>query len=331
MTAERTSASKMLSSHDWFSYLRATMSRTGLAKEEKYGIAVFFAACSRFRPNPLRLFIREKTKGAANYLMTRVAKFMPPQSVIAVCAKQNQSWSRFVASPERKLIYVPDWTELSGNAGQVRIEVHGNQLSRVTPVTQEERVVEDTEQVEARFACVSAHHLCDWQDRARWLSIYLRKPPASNVNGNSEPNSADFSIWHEVQDLLAERAELPILIPDWAELFVEQACENEMSCKRLPAFLQAWKTMCLIRSFQPDHSEEVRRGVLTANFSDLAMTALLVKSVFWEARWFPSPGKIFKQAFRAGQSWRVVHPLTGKGIKYSHDPEPAPEQWGRIF
>jgi len=181
MNAERTRAFKMLSSHDWFSYLRGTMSRTGLAKEEKYGTAVFFVACSRFRPNPLRLFIREKTKGATNYLMTRVAKFMPLGSVIAVCAKQNQSWSRFLDSPERKLVYVPDWTELSGNAGQVRIEIHENQLSRVTPVKQEGRVVENTEQVDAPFACISAHHLCDWQDqmsegfkgeRSVWLGLY---------------------------------------------------------------------------------------------------------------------------------------------------------------
>jgi hypothetical protein len=93
---------------------------------------------------------------------------------------------------------------------------------------------------------------------------------------------------------LKKQAQLPIVLPEWEQTAVEQMCErDDRAMRHIPAVLQSWRTMCLIRSF---HTVENSKATsLQGTFEDLAATTLLARNVFREGGWFPSAQKIFEE------------------------------------
>ncbi|HXN74384.1 MAG TPA: hypothetical protein VN861_17690 [Candidatus Acidoferrales bacterium] len=70
--------------------------------------------------------------------------------------------------------------------------------------------------------------------------------------------------------------------------------------------------------------------MLQAEFDDLAITNLLLRSVSKEGRWFPSPAKILNQVFPVGREFAVLNPVTGKGVRYTRR-EDKPVQWESLW
>jgi hypothetical protein len=302
-------------SPDFFAQLRGALTRVGLAGEEKFGVGVFFALMSRFRPNPLRLVIQESTEGSAKYLLRAVSKLLGTGTVRDVLSEGG--WLRFAADPAHAVAYVPRWSDWSPEG--TRIEIGGNQLRHIYRRERDGRIVETPHIVESPFVCVSPQRPTECfgepEKLQRWMTIKLPAPPSS-VSGVITPlDEEEISVWVEMQRLVQERAKVPILLPDWGDLVIELACQDERAARHLPAFVQAWKTMCLLRSFSGDDSCE--RKTLQAGFEDLAATSLLLRGVFQEGRRFPSPAKVFSEVFPAGKECGVINPLTGKGIRYT--------------
>jgi hypothetical protein len=197
------------------------------------------------------------------------------------------------------------------------------------PLKREERVVEKREDVEAAFVCISTDHR-DWmRDSSRWLTMMLDKPPqqtGSKVKSFlrlSPLGEKQLVQWHRLQDLIQERAQLGILLPEWAELVVEETCKNERAARHLSAYLVAWKTMCLFRTLRLDEKKIAKGRNLHANFTDLAMTGSLVRKLFREGQWFPSTKNIFNKVTAEGEDTAFIHPVTGKGIRYRHRSKPV--------
>jgi len=69
---------------------------------------------------------------------------------------------------------------------------------------------------------------------------------------------------------------------------------------------------------------------MKADFLDLAAATLLSKALFREARWFPSPKNLFNRISEVGDQTGLLHPLTGKGVRYKHS-EKAPVQWQSLL
>jgi hypothetical protein len=324
MQGGRVGALNMLRPPDFFTHLRGVLTRVGLAGEEKYGVGVFFVATSRVLRNPLRLCVREKTEGGANYVVRRVAKLLEPGSFVELSPSKDQSWSRFAKNPEHMAVYLPEGKGAWSMPRQVRLEIAEHQLGRVVPVERDGRVVEERVDIEAPFACISAEYRADLNNASRWLTMILGKPPqqtgprANPILRTIPMGEEELLRWHRLQELAQERAQLGIVLPEWADLVIEETCKDERAARHLPAFLQAWKTMAVVRSLPWDKKEILRRGQVHANFTDFAAAGSLLRGVFREGHRFPSTGNIFNRAFPVGEENGFVHPLTGKGIRYIH-------------
>ena len=166
--------------------------------------------------------------------------------------------------------------------------------------------------------------------------MLLDKPPQeTGKKGNSFFSHASplddeqKKQWHRLQDLIEERAQRGILLPDWADLVVEETCKDERAARHLPAFLQAWKTMCLLRSLRLNAKEIDRRGGLQADFTDFAAAGSLLRKLFREGHRFPSTRNIFDKISAGGEDAGYIHPVTGKGICFKHRTEPV--RWGSVF
>ena len=162
MKRETTPVFDMLRSLDFFTDLRTAMRRVGLAGEESFGVGVYFVAASRFFQNPLRLCVEEQTEGGANYVVRRAAKLLQPKSFVELAADSVEAWHGFTKKPAHKVAYLPDGDGAWGKENSTRFEVAQNQIGRVVPVKRDGRVVEERDDVEASFACISTDHR-DWR------------------------------------------------------------------------------------------------------------------------------------------------------------------------
>jgi hypothetical protein len=85
-----------------------------------------------------------------------------------------------------------------------------------------------------------------------------------------------------VQRILAKRIGTKITFPQWYAPMKEEVFVRDLRVRRyFPAFVEAWKTVSLMRSFQRDrnHSD----GHLEVDFADFAITALVFDHVFVES------------------------------------------------
>jgi hypothetical protein len=87
--------------------------------------------------------------------------------------------------------------------------------------------------------------------------------------------------WHAVQQLLGERAGLPIEFPSWFPSIGDFVGNDDVRVRRyFPAFLQACKTIALMRSFKQKEEELQRQGKIMVKFTDFAIAALIFGPVF---------------------------------------------------
>jgi hypothetical protein len=336
MKRETTPVFDMLHSLDFFTDLRTALGGVGLAGEESLGVGVYFVAASRFFQNPLRLCVQEQTDGGANYVVRRAAKLLKPGSFVELALDSIEVWRGFRNSPAQKVVYLSDGDGAWGKENSIRFEIVQNQISRVVLVRRDGRVAEKREDVEAAFACISTDHR-DWmRDSSRWLTMLLDKPPqqkgpkAKSFFCHMSPLRREQTAqWHRLQDLIGERAQPGIILPEWADLVVEETCKDERAARHLSAYLLAWKTMCLLRSLRLNAKEIDRRGGLQADFTDFAAAGSLLRELFREGHRFPSTRNIFDKISAGGEDAGYIHPVTGKGICFKHRTEPV--RWRSVL
>jgi hypothetical protein len=75
---------------------------------------------------------------------------------------------------------------------------------------------------------------------------------------------------------------MKITFPKWLEEIAARLFVNDLRVRRyFPAFIEALRTVCLIRSFQPHRSRKHSR--IEIDFADFAITALIFDRVFVES------------------------------------------------
>jgi hypothetical protein len=326
MNGVEKAALEILQSPFFFSRLKDVLREIGLEGEEKAGIAVYFGATSRFLSNPLRVFVEQQTEGSAKYIFRSVAQLLPVASSFSVA--RDERWQEFKKSPSERVIYIAPCDESPASQEDTRFEIEGNRVTRVVQLKSNTRTTEMRDDVESSFACVSARGLPEFKQRSRWLTLKLAAPTPPD-NKREPLGQSALAMWHEVQRLLRRQAEIRMHLPDWFELFLEKACQNDRSSRHIPAFFQAAKTMCLLRSFGECGEISRPAGDLEVNFKDLAAAGGLLRGAFKEGAAFPSIKHIHRKIFPAGRETSLLHPLTGKAISYKN--EPAPVRWGKFL
>ncbi len=313
-TAELKSAQNTLRSADFFSTLRSALQNLGLGGWElRAGVGAYVVAVSRFLPHPLRVQIQEQLKGTAAYIVETVGKLLRDQGVVTITPASEKEWERLFQSITEEIVFIPQWnTDIAG------FEVRQDQLIKKIPTMREKekRIVVQVKIVEGRFACMSLGHPFTPYRPIRWLTMHQPEQQKSTPDHKVRFSDRDISRWLAVQTLLKKRsAAVEIVLPPWEEVVMEEICErDERAAYHIPALLQLWKTVCLIRSFQLDSNATAE--TLQATFEDLAVAMLLAKKVFREACWFPSPQKLFNRLGKDGNRTGVMHPLTGKPVAY---------------
>jgi hypothetical protein len=310
--AATTTALETLRSVHFFSLLRGALQSVGLTGwEQRAGIGVYVTAVSASQAYPLRVQIQETKEGTTAYILQKVENLLVPGSMVTIRPDDEKQWAQFAESPNGKLVVIPEM-EVHTKEGTTRLDVLGDRIVRTAPRKVDGRVVEKYREVLGRFACISEDRPRWDLRRPRWLTM---KQPERQDGRPGVGGSIDLDRWHEVGRLLQQRAQLPVVLPEWEQDFLELISEkkDDRGLKNLPALLQLWRTMCVIQSFQTMKNDEA--SVLEATIEDLAAATLLRKDVFREAFSFPSISQLLTRRPILGEV-SVMNPVTGKGQRF---------------
>lgn len=327
---ETSAALQKLRSVDFFAMLRGALRNLGLTgKDELMGLGAYFVAVSRLQEHPLRVQVRERTDGTAVYVARKVGTLFPPDSLVAITPTDDEGWARLAGSPDNKVVLISEW-EANTKARAAEVEVSRDQIIRRLQAKGEERYEERVETIKGKFAFISVARPFTPGRHPRWLTMKQAEGQQKPLGTIPNLGVADVKNWCAVQRLLEERAKLPIVLPGWEQVVIEQMGErDERALRHVPTVLQAWRTMSLIRSFQSVANDKATE--LTATFEDLAALILLGKKVFSEACWFPSTRTVFGAVAKPGVRTSVISPATGKPVGYEVVEQQESTSWGPVI
>ena len=127
-------------------------------------------------------------------------------------------------------------------------------------------------------------------DETRHISILVDQSPEQTrrivrayANQGESLSEDEQKAWEMVHRLIEKRADLEIVFPAWFDAVADSVFVGDVSVRRYyPAFVEACRTVCLIRSFQRDHQPK-ESTKLEVEFADFAIAAMIFDRVFVES------------------------------------------------
>jgi hypothetical protein len=290
-------ATDLLRSPFFFQRFLEDVRKAGLVGEKKNALALYIVATSRFRPRPVNALVKGSSSVGKNFTVRTVTdNFLPEKTVHGVSSMTERSLnfldkddiensilyfyevdgSARAAHPNRLLISegkLVHWYVASTKWGgkEVREEITGGPVACISTTTENALKIDD-----------ESRHLSLWLDESPKQTKRIARAYAVE---NKETLTAEMkTVWIEVQQLIKERKALPIELPGWFEGLVDLIPIGDVRIRRYwPAFVEACKTVCLIRSFRSTKEELERRGGLTVSFKDFAIADLIFDKVVAES------------------------------------------------
>lgn len=286
-------ALELLNSARFFNELLAAKRKAGLIGEERNAQVVYISATSRLLSKPLCLFVKGPSGIGKNFLADTVLGLFPKSEVQLLTSSSSRSWNYAGNKLEHKVVYIKERNELAGSVHPTRLLISEKELIHFVTVRIGGQFVQERRVTKGPIASISTttKDRVEVDDETRHVSIWLDETPEQTtriMEGALEEGSGlsacDKKTWHEVQRLLEKRATYPIEFPAWLKPIVQHVRNDNLWVRRyFSAFLQACRTVALIRSFGQDDKTVKSLKKIVLRFSDLAITSLIFNPVFAES------------------------------------------------
>jgi hypothetical protein len=69
----------------------------------------------------------------------------------------------------------------------------------------------------------------------------LKAPVTDENDQTTGPQASDLKVWHAMQDLIKERMEVPIRMPEWEEIVIEKIRVDRFAIPHVPALREKAK------------------------------------------------------------------------------------------
>lgn len=267
------------------------MDRAGLVGEKQNALVLFIVAASRVLPRPLNVFVRGHSSGGKNWLVTRIISLLPHSAVAEITSASDQAWSYSRSDFRHRVIYVQEQNEAAGTIDPIRLLISEGKLVRIVSGFENGKRITKKHVARGPVAAIATttKNRLQIDDETRHISIWVDESPeqtreiAKSYTQQGRPLSRkERRAWHMVQRLLKKKIGTKVVFPRWFEKIPTRLFVGDLSVRRYyPAFIEACRTVCLIRSFQPGRKVS-KHGELVVDFADFAITALIFDPVFVE-------------------------------------------------
>jgi hypothetical protein len=285
-------ARKLLRSPHFLTKLLRALENQGLVGEKRNALVLFVVAVSRLLPRPLNVFVKGHSSAGKNFLVKSILRLLPLDAVAEITSASDKAWNYSKSSFRHKIIYLQEKNEAAGTIDPIRLLISEGKLVRIVPRWVGGKLITTKQVAHGPVASISTttrnrlqiddetRHISEWVDES---PEQTRKIVESYTKQRKGLDPDEIKAWHAVQHLLERRIGTEIIFPRWFEEIANQLFISDLRVRRYyPAFIEAVRSVCLIRSFLP-HRKSSEDGPLKVRFADFAITALIFDEVFVES------------------------------------------------
>jgi len=285
-------ARKLLRSPRFFNKFLHSMKKAGLIGEEPNALVLLVVAVSRVLPRPLNAFVKGHSSAGKNWLVTRLLLLMPRSAVVEITSASDKAWNYSHSDFRNRVLYVQERNEAAGTLEEIRTLISEGKLIRIVSAFENGKRVTKKYVTDGPVSAISTttKNTLQIDDETRHVSIWVdesneqtRRIVKSYARQKERLSRKERRTWHMVHRLLEKRVGTKIVFPDWFDEVADRLFVDDLRVRRYyPAFVEACRTVCLIRSFQPERKCS-KHGALNVDFADFAITALIFDPVFVES------------------------------------------------
>jgi hypothetical protein len=287
--AER-DARKLLQSARFFHELLLALRRDGLVGEEQTALVLFIVVVSRLLLRPLNAFVKARSSAGKNFLINKVLRLLPRHAIAEITSVSERAWNYMGSRLRHTVVYLQERNEAVGDVHPLRLLISEDKIIRRVTRWKDGKLSTKKYVAYGPVASISTGtKQLQIDDQTRHIVISLDETPEqtrkivkSYMRQTKGLSRQELRTWHMVQRLLEKRIGVGITLPEWFDKVADRLFVDDLRVRRYyPAFIEACRTVCLIRSFQ---SQELSRATrLTVDFADFAITALIFDRVFVES------------------------------------------------
>jgi hypothetical protein len=324
----RKKAEELLRSPLFFNRFLEDIRRAGLVGERRNALALYIVATSRLRERPVNAIVKGQSSSGKNFLVRKVTEFFPAKCIHEVSSMSAHALN-FVseedlehsvlyfyeidsararsAHPNRLLISegkLVHWYSASSSGGrETRQKVTGGPVACISTTTENALTIDD-----------ESRHLSLWIDES---PTQTKRIAAAYLGAKAELLTPEAKlVWREVQYLLGERKDVSVGTPDWFERLVDLMPTGDVRIRRYwPAFVEACKTVTLIRSYGRNEAEREKQATLTVNFNDFAIANLVLDKTVAESL---TRSAADEEVWTGEMVARIAEQQGGKGVEVTN-------------
>ncbi|HZQ17450.1 MAG TPA: hypothetical protein VFA90_01920 [Terriglobales bacterium] len=260
---EQRAALKLLCSRHFFNEFLAAMRKEGLVCEEPNALVLLIVVVSRLLPHPLHVFIKGRSSAGKNFLVRLLLRLLPKHVITEVTSVSDKAWNYLNRDFRHTVVYLQEENEAAGNIQPLRLLISEGRVVRLVATWEgKERV---TKKYVARGPVSSisttTRQRLTIDDENRHISIRLNESHDQTgriikayARSSEGLTNAERRTWRMVHRLLEKRIGAEITFPEWFDKVADHvATIKDLRLRRYyPAFVDACRAVCLIRSFQKD-------------------------------------------------------------------------------
>ena len=298
-------ARKLLRSPHFFNEFLRAVRKAGLVGEELNALVLFIVVVSRFLQYPLNAFVKGLSSAGKNFLVKIILTFIPHSALVEMTSASDKAWHYSGSDLRHKVLYMQERNDSAGNVEPLRLLISEGKVVHLVPSWAGGKLTTKKFVARGPVASISTttKTRLEVDDENRHITLKMNEGPEQTrkiVQAYTKPQlhlgRDELRVWHIVQRLLEKRIGAEVIFPEWFEQIEKRLSVNDVRIRRYyPAFIEACRTVCLIRSFQP-HRKLSKHAELEVEFADFAITALIFDSVFVESlQWGKKAGEATRQ------------------------------------
>lgn len=281
----------LLQEPDFFRELRESVERGGLVGEVQNALAIFVVAVSALLQRPLNCFVKAVSSAGKNFLVSKVLRLLPPSAIIPITSASETAFNYVGTEFKNKVIYIPEKNDAAG-ADRVRNFITEGELRRIVTIRQGAEFIKKEFVAEGPIAAISTttRNSLEIDDETRHISLWIdeskeqtRRILARQAEPLIDLSPEELEVWRKAHDLIAKRAAVPVELPNWRKQIIDKVYAGNISVRRyFPAFLEAFRTIALIRSFREHPQDYEPDEKIVATFADYAVATYIFDGLFTE-------------------------------------------------
>jgi hypothetical protein len=300
-------ARELLQAPDYFCRVLRAVQRGGVVEEQLNALALHVVALSALGSRPINAIVKGASSAGKNFLVSRGLRLLPEDAVREISSSSKTAWNYSQDDFRNRIVYLQERNDAAGAVHPVRLLISEGKLVRIVTSYEGGVRIQKPFVAEGPIASISTttRDRIEIDDETRHFSLWLdetseqtRRVNRAYVSNQTHLTAGEIDVWHRAHGLIKDRAQLPIVLPDWFLTVADGVDTGKVASRRhFPAFVEGCKTIALVRSFQRDSTDLPNQ--IEVSFVDFCIAEILFEEILVESLYrYADEGRNTRSAVR---------------------------------